>query len=138
MILKYLIIPFFLTLFISAHAQENTLQKTCMQFFDQEFFLNEDYNQLSIKGDKKARFHVTFYEHFIHRIAVASSVNKAPLEVTLYDKEDHVLFCNREHDFIPYWDFKVASSVECIVEVQLVEPTDKQIKICLITGYKKE
>lgn len=138
MTLRRLIISFFLTIAISVHAQENALQKTCIQYFDQEYFLNEDYNQLSIKGDKKARFHITLHEHFVHRIAATSSLNNAPLEITLYDKEDHVLFCNREHNFIPYWDFKVASTIECIVEVQLVEPRDKRVKICLMTGYKKE
>jgi hypothetical protein len=37
----------------------------------------------------------------------------------IYDQDRHLLFTNRDKKNAPYWDFKVKSTLETIIEAQL-------------------
>ena len=79
----------------------------------------QQYRSLLLNSEEYAEFHTTFFGETIYRIAACSGTSDGNLIFNIYDQERHLLFTNRDQKNAPYWDFKVKSTLETIIEAQL-------------------
>lgn len=77
------------------------------------------YRSLLLNSEEYSEFHTTFFGETTYRIAACSGTSDGNLIFTIYDENRNKLFSNREQRNAPYWDFKVKSTLETIIEAQL-------------------
>ena len=87
--------------------------------------------------DQIAEFEVTLYGGSTYRIASSAGIDDDYLIYSVYDHERNLLFTNFDYGNSPYWDFKVESTIDCIIEAKL--DTNKKISGCAIMmiGFQK-
>ena len=89
-------------------------------------------------SEEVAEFHTTFYGGTIYRIAACSGLDEGNLIFRVYDQERNLLFSNSEFANSPYWDFKISSTLNCIIEAQLDPTAAESGCAVLLIGFKKE
>ena|SRR6056297_2131123 len=97
----------------------------------QEYFANLDKNN-------KATFHVTFFAGNKYRIVGCTSIQNHKLIIEVFDTDKNLLFSNKNHDYIQYWNLVFTSTVECIIELKI--DADRHIKkpVKLLIGFNEE
>lgn len=137
---KFLSAVFFLVLFVSfgkeTIAQCDTIATICEKNFTKDFLSDgQEYRALLIE-DQTAEFHLTLYGGSIYRFGACSGLKDGNLIFRLYDEESNELFSNAEHQLSPYWDFKVKSTLDVIVEANLnLEKVSSGCAVLLV-GFK--
>jgi len=120
----------------SAFSQVEQLQNICSLYFSPEFISDGQEYFASLKPDQKVEFKTTFYGDNTYRIIACTNLKKGDLVFTIFDTEKNLLFSNANYDYSQFWDFKFASTITCIVQVDI-----KNIKftpgfVMLMIGYK--
>lgn len=101
-------------------AQCDTIASLCSRHIIASFVSDgQQYRSLLLNSEEYAEFKTTFFEETTYRIAACSGTSDGNLIFNIYDQDRHLLFTNRNHANAPYWDFKVKSTVETIIEAQL-------------------
>ena len=114
-------------LFFTFNASLNKLQAQCDSIANRcakhiiATYISDgqQYRSLLLNSEEYAEFHTTFFGETIYRIAACSGTSDGNLIFNIYDQERHLLFSNRDQKNAPYWDFKVKSTLETIIEAQL-------------------
>jgi hypothetical protein len=110
----------FASLFNSAQAQCDTIANICAKHITTSFISDgQQYRALLLNSEETAEFHTTFFGETTYRIAACSGTSDGNLVFNIYDQDRHLLFTNRNQKNAPYWDFKVKSTLETIIEAQL-------------------
>jgi len=91
----------------------------CSKYIKPPFISDGQVYKALVTGDEIAEFHVTFYGGTIYRISIAAGQSEGNVIFSLYDKERHLLFTNKDYNNSPYWDFKFTSTIDCIIEAEL-------------------
>lgn len=117
-------------------SQVEQLQNICSLYFSPEYISDGQEYFASLKPDQKVEFRTTFYGDNTYRIVACTNLKKGDLVFTVYDTEKNLLFSNASYDYSQFWDFKFASSITCIIQVDV-----KNIKftpgfVMLLIGYK--
>ena len=137
---KFLIAVFSLFLLIGVsnelQAQCDTIATICEKNFTKDYLSDgQEYRALLIE-DQTAEFHLTLYGGSIYRFGACSGLDDGNLIFRLYDEERNELFSNAEHMLSPYWDFKVKSTLDIIVEANLnLEKVSSGCAVLLV-GFK--
>lgn len=100
-----------------AAGQSQTLAERCAMHQSEAFVSDGQEHIAPLKP--KAEFRTTFFGHNTYRLAVCSTVPNAKLVMSVYDTDKNLLFCNRQYDYSPYWDFSFTSTVTCIVLIEI-------------------
>lgn len=101
-------------------AQCDTIASMCAKHIIASFVSDgQQYRSLLLNSEEYAEFHTTFFGETTYRIAACSGTSDGNLIFNIYDEERHLLFSNKSQRNAPYWDFKVKSTVETIIEAQL-------------------
>jgi len=136
--LTYFILIASSLLFLSrpASAQVEQLQNICSLYFSPEYISDGQEYFASLKPDQKVEFRTTFYGDNTYRIVACTNLKKGDLVFTVFDTEKNLLFSNASYNYSQYWDFKFASTITCIIQVDV-----KNIKftpgfVMLLIGYK--
>lgn len=135
--IRYIILASLLSFAASpAFAQVEQLQNICSLYFSPEYISDGQEYFASLKPDQKVEFRTTFYGDNTYRIIACTNLKKGDLVFTVFDTEKNLLFSNANYDYSQYWDFKFASTITCIVQVDI-----KNIKftpgfVMLMIGYK--
>ena len=79
----------------------------------------QQYRALLLNSEEYAEFHTTFFSETTYRIAACSGKSDGNLIFNIYDENRNLLFSNSNQKNAPYWDFKIKSSLEAIIEAQL-------------------
>lgn len=107
----------------SASAQmTDTVASICAKHFQDQFISDgQQYRALLMNTEEVAEFHVTLYGGTIYRIAACSGLQDGNLIFSLFDTDakENVLFTNEEHKNAPYWDFKVNSTLDCVIKAHI-------------------
>jgi hypothetical protein len=104
----------------SLNAQCDSIANRCARHITAAFVSDgQQYRSLLLNSEEYAEFTTTFFGETTYRIAACSGKSDGNLVFTIYDKDRNVLFTNRKQKNAPYWDFKVKSTVETIIEAQL-------------------
>ena len=102
------------------NAQCDTIANICAKHIISTFVSDgQQYRALLLNSEETAEFHTTFFGETIYRIAACSGTSDGNLIFNIYDQDRNLLFTNRNQKNAPYWDFKVKSTLETIIEAQL-------------------
>ncbi|PBQ30721.1 hypothetical protein CNR22_02680 [Sphingobacteriaceae bacterium] len=105
---------------INLKAQCDTIASMCAKHIISSFISDgQQYRSLLLNSEEYAEFHTTFFGETTYRIAACSGRSDGNLIFNIYDQDRHLLFSNHGQKNAPYWDFKVKSTVETIIEAQL-------------------
>lgn len=106
--------------FNKANAQCDTIANICAKHIISNFVSDgQQYRALLLNSDETAEFQTTFFGETTYRIAACSGTSDGNLIFNIYDQDRHLLFTNRDKKNAPYWDFKIKSTLETIIEAQL-------------------
>ena len=106
---------------LAANAQCDTIATVCQNNFSK---------------DQTAEFHLTLYGGSVYRFGGCSGLENGNLIFRLYDEERNELFSNAEQQMAPYWDFKVNSTLDIIVEANLNLEKISSGCAVLLVGFK--
>ncbi|MCE3258925.1 MAG: hypothetical protein K0S12_566 [Bacteroidetes bacterium] len=102
------------------NAQCDTIANICAKHIISTFISDgQQYRALLLNSEETAEFHTTFFGETTYRIAACSGTSDGNLIFNIYDQDRNLLFTNRKQKNAPYWDFKVKSTLETIIEAQL-------------------
>ena len=90
--------------------------------------------------DETAEFHVTLYGGTLYRIAACSGLKDGDLVFSVYDTDTqkNLLFSNKDFKNAPYWDFKVTSTLDCVIEAKLDSEGSKSSgRAVVLIGFKQ-
>ncbi len=105
-----------------AQAQCDTVATTCAKHLTSQFISDgQQYRALLLSTEETAEFHATFYGGTTYRIAACNGLTDGNLIFRVYDNENprNLLFTNSDYKNAPYWDFKIISTLDCVIEAQL-------------------
>ncbi|MCU0360511.1 MAG: hypothetical protein MUF75_07305 [Bacteroidia bacterium] len=106
--------------FSSIKSQCDTIASICAKHIISSYISDgQQYRSLLLNSEEYAEFHTTFFGETTYRIAACSGTSDGNLIFNIYDQDRHLLFSNRDQKNAPYWDFKVKSTLETIIEAQL-------------------
>jgi len=97
----------------------------------QEYFADLDKNN-------KATFHVTFFAGSKYRIVGCTSIQNHNLIIEVFDIDKNLLFSNKNHDYIQYWNLVFTSTVECIIELKVDAERHIKKPVKLLIGFNEE
>ena len=140
---KYFVIGTIVVLLISnkGYSQTDSLLKYCTKNMSPQYISDGQQYISILNGEEIAEFRATFFGGTTYRIAACSGMSKNTIIFTLYDSPDPLkrkeLFSNRNFQNSPYWDFKFTSTMECVIEAQLVPSESGSGFAILLIGFKK-
>jgi len=120
----------------AAYSQLEQLENICSLYFSPEYISDGQEYFASLKPDQKVEFRTTFYGENTYRIVACTNLKKGDLIFSVFDTEKNLLFSNSSYDFSPYWDFKFASSITCIIQVDVKNTKFIPGYVMLLIGYK--
>lgn len=120
-------------------AQSDVTFSLCSKYITPPFISDGQVYKALVTGDEIAEFHVTFYGGTTYRISAVAGQTEGNLIFSLYDKERHLLFTNKDYKNSTYWDFKFTSTIDCIIEAEL-DPFARNSSglINLLIGFKQQ
>jgi len=141
--MKKIALSIFLFIVISTNgvllAQSDVTLSLCSKYIVPPYISDGQVYKALITGDEIAEFHVTFYGGTVYRIAAATGQSEGNLIFSLYDKERHLLFSNRDYKNSTYWDFKFTSTIDCIIEAE-IDPSARNGSgfVNMLIGFKQQ
>jgi hypothetical protein len=126
-----------------ASAQCDSTSKLCSKHIIPPFVSDgQTYRALVLAG-QNAEFHTTFFAGSTYRVAGASGLTDGNLIFSIYSYDPNtgdrqLIFTNSQHNYAPYWDFKVNSTVEVVIEASL-NPSSGKDSGCavMLIGFKQ-
>jgi len=120
----------------NVQAQCDTIATICSQNFTRDYLSDgQEYRALLVE-DQTAEFHLTLYGGSTYRFGACSGLTEGNLFFRVYDDQRNEIFSNQEYDVAPYWDFKVESTLDVIVEANLNELKASSGCAVLLVGFK--
>lgn len=139
--MKAIFFSFILTLALLvpslAQAQCDTIANVCYKHMTQQYLSDGQQYRALLLNSEVAEFNSTFFGNTTYRIAACSGLKDGQLVIRIFDKQRNLLFTNIEHKNAPYWDFKFLSSMDCIIEAQLLDPKAKSGCAVLLISFKQ-
>ncbi|MCX7954795.1 MAG: hypothetical protein N3A01_06355 [Bacteroidales bacterium] len=92
------------------------------------------YNATVLSEGETAELYKTFYAGQEYRIAVCGDENLPPIQFQVLDTDRNVLYDNKKHNYAKTWDFKLQSSKQLIISIQVQtaeELTDQILSGCV-------
>jgi len=77
------------------------------------------YNATVLSEGETAELYKTFYSGQEYRVTVCGDENLPPIQFQVLDAERNVLYDNKKHQFAKSWDFKLQSSKQLIISIQV-------------------
>lgn len=120
-------------------AQSDVTLSLCSKYITPPFISDGQVYKALVTGDEIAEFHITFYGGTTYRISAATGQSEGNLIFSVYDKERHLLFTNRDYKNSTYWDFKFTSTIDCIIEAEL-DPSARNGSglVNMLIGFKQQ
>lgn len=105
------------------NAQCDTIANICAKHIISTFISDgQQYRALLLNSEETASFKTTFFGETTYRIAACSGTSDGNLIFSIYDNAEpqrNLLFTNRNQKNAPYWDFKIKSTLDVVIEANL-------------------
>ena len=122
----------------NSFAQCDTIANACAKHLAADFISDgQQYRALLLNAEETAEFHATFYGGSTYRIAACSGLTDGNLIFSVFDTERNLLFTNNEYSNAPYWDFKINSTLDCIIEARLDGMNQGSGCAVVLIGFKQ-
>ena len=119
----------------------DTVANICAKHFQDQFISDgQQYRALLMNTDEVAEFHITLYGGTLYRIAACSGLQDGNLIFSVYDTDakENVLFTNEDYKNAPYWDFKVNSTLDCVIKAKLdTDGLQSSGRAVVLIGFKQ-
>jgi hypothetical protein len=136
-IIKSLALVFGLITYSATYAQCDTIAALCDKNITANYISDgQDYRSLLLE-DEIAEFSMTLYGGSTYRFAACSGLSDGNLLFSVYDKERNLLFSNSDYANAPFWDFKITSTLDCIIEAHLNPNSTASGCAVLLVGFKQ-
>ncbi len=109
----------------------------CEQHITANYIPDGQFYRALLQGDETATFDLTLFGGTTYRVAACSGETDGNLLFTVYDKERHVLFTNKDHHNAPYWDLAIANTIDVTMEADLDPSKAGSGCAVLLIGFKK-
>ena len=86
-----------------------------------EYVHDGNYNATVLGAGETAELYKTFFAGQKYRVAISKIENLPNIHFRLVDKENNILFDNKEHDFTEVWDFTVESTQMLILKLKVLD-----------------
>ena len=117
-------------------SQCDTIASLCSKHLIGKFISDgQSYRSLLLEQEI-AEFHSQLFGGTTYRFSACSGLSDGNLVFSVYDKYRTLLFTNEDYKNAPYWDFKVNSTIECIIETRLTSGNSSGCAVLLI-GFKQ-
>lgn len=137
---KYILFVLQFFVFFSAYSQYSDTNSLtdCEVLLSPEYISSGQEYLADLDKNNKATFHATFFSGNKYRIVGCTSIQNHKLIIEVYDTDKNLLFSNKNHNYIQYWNLVFTSTVECIIELKI--DADKHIKkpVKLLIGFNEE
>lgn len=90
------------------------------------------YNATVLSEGESAELFKTFYSGQEYRLAVCADSKLGKIQFEVLDGQRNVLFSNKDKGYATVWDFKLQSSQQLIIVIQV--PTSDQVKDKIASG----
>lgn len=116
-------------------------KKECVPLI-KPFTYNGQLNMAVLNAGDVAELVVTFYKGQDYRLLVCSQDNLGKVEFRLLDSQRNVLFNNKDHDMVNYWDFHSNATQQLIVQV-IVPSVEEDVAVTptgcvsILIGFKE-
>ena len=137
-ILNILLVILGLTATTSSFSQCDTIASICGKNLTAQFVSDGQQYRALLLNDQIAEFHTTFYGGSTYRVAACSGLSDGNLVFTIKDTENNILFTNADYKNSSYWDFKVNSTIDCIIEARLNAENAASGCAVLLIGFKQQ
>lgn len=128
-----------LTAAIATQAQElcGTIADRCEKHITSQYIPDGQFYRALLQGDEQAEFNLTLFGGTTYRVAACSGDADGILVFNVVDKDNNVLFSNKDQGNAPYWDLTVTNTIDVRIEAGL-DPT-KAGSGCavMLIGFKK-
>ena len=122
----------------SVSAQCDTVANVCAKHLAAKFISDgQQYRALLLNADETTEFHSTFYGGTVYRIAACTGFTDGNLVFSIFDSERNLLFTNNEYKNSPYWDFKITSTLDCVIEARLDSENQGSGCAVVLIGFKQ-
>ncbi|GAF02331.1 hypothetical protein JCM21142_3965 [Saccharicrinis fermentans DSM 9555 = JCM 21142] len=86
-----------------------------------EFIHDGNYNATVLGTGETAELYKTFFAGQKYRVAISKIESLPNIHFRLVDKDNHILFDNKEHDFTDVWDFTVETTQMLILKLKVLD-----------------
>ena len=124
-------------------AQLDSTTRLATKYITSPFVSNgQSYRAMVLTG-QNAEFQTTFFAGTTYRVAAASGSSEGNLNFSIYAYDPatgqrDLIFSSAQHNNAPYWDFKVTSTVEVVIEATLNPASGKASGFAVIAvGFKQ-
>ncbi len=134
---KYLVL-FIISLYTNNIIAQDNSVKNCTDFLTSGFVSDGQEYIAKLDENNRAKFYTTFYGGSQYRIISCSDIENHPLILSVFDTEKNLLFCNKNYDYSPFWDFTFTSTIDCIIELEFDTETLLKDEVMLLIGFKEK
>jgi hypothetical protein len=97
----------------------DTIATICAKHLSAQYISDGQLYRTLLLNDQTAEFRTTFYGGTTYRVCACTGNMDGNLIFTIKDQDGTVLFTNKDYKNAPYWDFKINSTIDCIIEASL-------------------
>jgi len=136
--IKYYLL--FITILVNTNiisAQNNSLTN-CAEFITSGYASDGQEYKAKLDENNKAKFYTTFYGGSKYRIIACRDIENYPLIFSVFDTEKNLLFCNKNFDYTPFWNFTFTSTIDCIIELEFDSEIILKDEVMLLIGFKEK
>ncbi len=137
---KLLILLILTISFSGVYSQKRFVRNKCLPVL-KPYVYNGQLNSANLAEGDIAELLLTFYAGQDYRILVCSQEVLGNVEFKLFDTNKNLIFSNKDHDYINYWDFTSNTTQQLIVRVKVPKQEDSEIKqsgyVSILVGFKE-
>jgi len=115
----------------------DTIADFAGKFFTSAYISDGQSYRALLVDDQTAEFQTTFFGGTQYRISAVSGFSENALVFRVLDEQSNEIFNSAQHSNSPYWDFKVASTLEVTIEAQLDQTYTKSGCAVVLIGFKQ-
>jgi hypothetical protein len=140
---KQLLVLALLLTGLATNAQCDSTARLCNKHIVPPFVSDGQTYRALVMSGQTAEFHTTFFAGSTYRIAAASGLTEGNLIFSIYSYDPNtgdrqLIFTNSQHNYAPYWDFKVTTTVEVVIEASLNPASGKDSGCAvLLIGFRQ-
>ena len=128
-----------LSVSIASQAQElcGTIADRCEKHITTQYIPDGQFYRALLQGDEQAEFNLTLFGGTTYRVAACSGESDGILLFNVVDKDNNVLFSNKDQGSAPFWDLSVTNTIDVRIEAGLDLTKAGSGCAVMLIGFKK-
>ncbi len=109
----------------------------CEKHITTQYIPDGQFYRALLQGDEQAEFNLTLFGGTTYRVAACSGETDGILVFNVVDKDNNLLFSNKDQGNAPYWDLVVTNTIDVKVEAALDPSKAGSGCAVMLIGFKK-